>query len=393
MADIKATPQNPLYGALSSGLQALHEGVSTPFGYNNPPARMLSEMMGIPSLQQTVERLSYGEPLTTGKGMTTKPRPEAVEAALALAGIAPSASKVAPKILDEVLTSNARRAAWDPTGQRGVIGVRFKTGTPTEVPGFGSAKEIPDTYSYLKPSVLQDMMGFGGNKNITLKDLLDHPSLYRDYPELAKTPVQALGMFDTLKGAYHDGKIRLRQMPNATPSQLKEVHSTLLHEIQHGIQDIDKMPVGGMSNEFFPTGFTKGKTKIDKLSDANRDELLSKLKEKGMENRYGDIIFNNKSSKQLLLDNPDLKDVAEQYQRLQQSRNKLNDVENAAYNSYKNLAGEAQARAIQKRFLTPGEYRKPVLESYDVPQENLIFKEHPEKTNQLMDWANKYFQK
>ena len=49
---------------------------------------MLMNLLSIPAVQQTAERIAYGEPLTTGRGMTTRPRPEAVEAALTMAPVA-----------------------------------------------------------------------------------------------------------------------------------------------------------------------------------------------------------------------------------------------------------------------------------------------------------------
>jgi hypothetical protein len=86
---IGATPQqNPLMGLLAERLKQAQEFAIRPFGYQNPPAEMLLNLLGIPAVQQTAERLAYGEPLTTGRGMTTRPRPEAVEAALTVAPMA-----------------------------------------------------------------------------------------------------------------------------------------------------------------------------------------------------------------------------------------------------------------------------------------------------------------
>jgi hypothetical protein len=86
---IGATPQqNPIMGLLAERLKQAQQFAAKPFGYQNPPAEMLMNLLGIPAVQQTAERLAYGEPLTTGRGMTTRPRPEAVEAALTVAPVA-----------------------------------------------------------------------------------------------------------------------------------------------------------------------------------------------------------------------------------------------------------------------------------------------------------------
>ena len=55
----------------------------------------LFNLMGVGDVQKTAERISYGEPLTTGSGMTTKPREETIFAGMAVAPFAPIAGRVA----------------------------------------------------------------------------------------------------------------------------------------------------------------------------------------------------------------------------------------------------------------------------------------------------------
>ncbi len=83
MADyIRPTPRNPILGLLAD---ALTGGVQ----YMRDPRRA-QQMQGLGGLlaetgiPATMERLSYGEPLTKGKGMTTRLRPEAEAALLTL---------------------------------------------------------------------------------------------------------------------------------------------------------------------------------------------------------------------------------------------------------------------------------------------------------------------
>lgn len=86
---IGATPQvNPLMGLLAERLKQAQQFATKPFGYSNPPAEAILNLLGIPAVQQTAERLAYGEPLTTGRGMTTQIRPEVAEAALTVAPVA-----------------------------------------------------------------------------------------------------------------------------------------------------------------------------------------------------------------------------------------------------------------------------------------------------------------
>lgn len=84
MADyIRPTPRNPILGLLADALTGGVEWMRDP--------RRAQQMQGLGGLlaetgiPATMERLSYGEPLTMGRGMTTRLRPEA-EAALMTLG-------------------------------------------------------------------------------------------------------------------------------------------------------------------------------------------------------------------------------------------------------------------------------------------------------------------
>lgn len=84
MADyIRPTPRNPILGLLADALTGGVEWMRDP--------RRAQQMQGLGGLlaetgiPATMERMSYGEPLTTGRGMTTRLRPEA-EAALMTLG-------------------------------------------------------------------------------------------------------------------------------------------------------------------------------------------------------------------------------------------------------------------------------------------------------------------
>lgn len=100
--DIKATPVKSK-GALelAKAVQKMHEFASKPFGYQNPPIELLSEFIGLPAISQTLERIGYGEPLTTGAGGlggTSKPRPEVLEAGMAVAPLSKPALKGAKSV-------------------------------------------------------------------------------------------------------------------------------------------------------------------------------------------------------------------------------------------------------------------------------------------------------
>lgn len=98
MDGIRATPmQYPLLGLLADRLKRAQQFAVAPGGYANPPAEVLLNLLGVPAIQQTMERMAYGEPLTTGRGMTARVRPEVAEAAMTLLPAAAGTSRVAER--------------------------------------------------------------------------------------------------------------------------------------------------------------------------------------------------------------------------------------------------------------------------------------------------------
>lgn len=102
MADeMKPTPRGFISGLFSDVLGRTLNMPSLPrtgipsldllYANRNP----LFNLMGVGDVQKTAERISYGEPLTTGSGMTTKPREETLFAGMAVAPLAPVAGRLA----------------------------------------------------------------------------------------------------------------------------------------------------------------------------------------------------------------------------------------------------------------------------------------------------------
>ena len=263
----------------------------------------------------------------------------------------------------------------------GMIGTRFKGAgaVPTDVPGFGAAKEIQDIGSSINPEKIKEATDWFRKQDVMLGDILSHPALYRDYPELAKYPVKSMGLMQSrdLSGAYADGKLYLQgNLKNLNDEKLKSVHSTLLHEIQHAIQQLDNMPGGGMPSEFLSPSFFKNKTKIEKISSKATDTLNEQLEKLNIPIARGfDLVIQNKTGKELLNQYPELAPFVAYKQKASKVYFDVTAKENEAFKKYKALAGEAQSRAVQKRFENPQEYSKPVTQSYDVPVENLFYRD------------------
>jgi hypothetical protein len=100
---IGPVPRNEYLGALADFLAQSYSPERT------QQMQGAAQFLSVPAISQTLDRLSYGEPLTTGAGGlggTTRIRPEALEAAIA---VAPTAKPVTMATLEAA--RQARRAA------------------------------------------------------------------------------------------------------------------------------------------------------------------------------------------------------------------------------------------------------------------------------------------
>lgn len=105
-------------------------------------------------------------------------------------------------------------------------------------------KEISDAGSSINPSAL--VPGFEGK----LSDVLNHPEGYAAYPHLADTPFTTkmprgsednLGAQDPATGMIY---------ANVLHPQFTDPHGTLLHEMQHGVQDAEGFAQGAAPEDF-----------------------------------------------------------------------------------------------------------------------------------------------
>ena len=107
---LSATPRNPYLGALAD---LVAQGYAP---QRTQQMQGVARFLSAPAISQTLDRLSYGEPLTTGAGMTTRIRPEAIEAGMAVAPLAQPAT---------MATLQAARAARQAAMSAGKAGERY----------------------------------------------------------------------------------------------------------------------------------------------------------------------------------------------------------------------------------------------------------------------------
>jgi hypothetical protein len=445
--EMRATPQNPALGMLSGGLSSIDQFLSKPFGYNNPVGSIVSGLFGIPALQQVTERMSYGEPLTTGSGMTTRPRPETMEAAMSVAPFAPMVGRVAgqagravgrmaledinagligektysplgqlvPKPKQIFIGENAK--TWNRDAAKSAIemeksGARpediwYQTGTfrspdgklrqeisdvsavaRYDLPSDKMAKELDLTAQLTYGKPYQDLDRATKNKlqkevndfQSSLNQNLSHQDLYYAYPDLAK--IESTAEFSNIpRGRYEQTRVSSigagnvpvnerivgQRITSQAPTE-EELKSVLLHEAQHIIQNRENFAKGGSadffkSNDVFSTGELEDAAIIDKLM---RGSSLNQLEAKQRFER----LF-NRSPEAGAFAALERVGTGKTLDTAAVSSRGANDP----YKAYRNLAGEAEARAVQGRMNMTPEQRLETypIQSYDVPINQLIY--------------------
>lgn len=193
------------------------------------------------------------------------------------------------------------------------------------------------------------------------KFVLEHPELYKAYPELADINVTQGGRSgdEGTRAAMMGGKGGM-EMEVTRRGLRDDPRSSMLHEMQHAVQTLEDMAPGGNTTMAF--------------KDPRAFEILNELRAKASQpisfeeyaERYSHLANKEKGYEDYLKSIPE---VVKKMDRELQGQ--------AAMEYYKRLAGEAEARATQFREPMGMTERKQEFpySSYDVPAEDLIVKD------------------
>jgi hypothetical protein len=197
-------------------------------------------------------------------------------------------------------------------------------------------QEIPDTGAKITDNVYE---GIVKNKRFEGKmgDALSHPELYKAYPDTADI---GTGMYawKTPEGTYEQASRTITAGGPGTTSQ----KSAALHEIMHDIQQKEGYAKGGNAASAESLGLNK-EQQFDWAKRAYEDSIG---KNGGMSD---DKLLSE------LLGTPFKEKQFKNWESLTE-REKLNWLDQGRQMAYRRMAGEAEARLVQKRMnLTPEE--------------------------------------
>lgn len=177
--------------------------------------------------------------------------------------------------------------------------------------------EIPDDEAKLNPEAIRDAKT---GKPVTLGDALKHDKLFEAYPELAKIKLKVKPLAKGHKGSFLGDTLTINSDPQAYVGKgaIGGIKATILHELQHAIQDKE--------------GFARGSsvTEAGKKFEDRRNQASAELRELSKQYRYGEP----------------------GYEKVQQKLDEIDELTRKAHKEYRRHAGEVEARNVQQRLVS-----------------------------------------
>lgn len=225
--------------------------------------------------------------------------------------------------------------------------------------------------------------------NARLADIIQHDVLFENYPQLEDVRIKLVDL-DRATGAYAvDGsEIMIDEDLFRNEYQEAKRDGTLIHEIQHAIQDIEGFAMGS-NFDMINAAISATEDEVraaDKYYESAADDLLDALDEAGYFNKYGeDIDITSEVELSRIRDeyrdtDPDIEELVDELEDsqkdLQESQNKLRELRNMSpAEFYKYAAGEVEARDTANRLnYGEGERRatRPDIDSPSIQVEDYV---------------------
>ena len=251
----------------------------------------------------------------------------------------------------------SRDEIWKATGEQ------FGQPWMNDAKGGGWKFEIDDSGLDINPKLRRDggqMYGWTGRD-------LPHEELYDAYPNIGEIDSKLTidGFSDKPTGSYRgrvsrkdEGLFDIMPELHSRGAEHTDVRSVGGHELQHAVQDVE--------------GFARGGSQGDAVSAllADRNAELLQIS-KAMDARQKEIGLGDMYRPKT--DDPTLLELRQRYDFLQETNPATDE---ATYDWYKRLAGEAEARNVQTRMDYPMQQRinEAPWTTLDVPEDELIYR-------------------
>lgn len=204
--------------------------------------------------------------------------------------------------------------------------------------------EVPDNEARYLPATKQ--WGKGSEQwAANLDEIIDHPVLFEAYPEARKIRVSRLATSDTASGSFSSASNRISL--NALKDNL-ENFSTLLHEVQHWIQDKE--------------GFARG----GNVSTADLSQVEAEIVSKAISDAQktkSEPLYQDESLEWILKNDPSLTSSQKQWavNVVKAGPSAIKDLQaNTPVGRYRRTAGEIESRDVQARQSFTPEQRKAI---------------------------------
>lgn len=286
-------------------------------------------------------------------------------------------------------------------GRTYILGVDFDT---------GERFEIPDTNAELRENRLVDLT----QQNMRLGQVLDHPDLFRNYPQLADYTVKTETLPPGVYG-YHNPNTRTivlsKDIANAAAiaPDLESFHgdgtnyefarNIILHETQHAVQRIEGFVEGASAANFIPPDIRRERDNAVKAYDRFVESFAEKVDEAidslppaakatweqevqvsswtNLSPEAKTIMFLNEGYAE---DSPSrlVQAVGRQWGAVQRRRDaaveNYNNANTKAYETYLRDHGETEARNTERRsrMLPQALIDNPPVSTYDQPVERTL---------------------
>jgi len=250
-----------------------------------------------------------------------------------------------------------------------------------------------DFYSEQLSKFLRNHIDFTGGKQtwkepVELNDVMDAPELFKAYPQLEKVKFIVKNLEAGTQGQYDADTDTITLSPMAGKS-------TLLHEVQHAIQEIEGFAKGGSERQFDEISTEPLREKVSDLNKKMSEVLTEYVPLEDWLAIDQSLLEKNLNPEEYVqaridaiskYDNGEYRKLAEEQQEI---ISRIEEIEeNAlegqveidgrtyedAFEAYKSLAGEVEARNVQTRMnFTPEQRLKTLLkETEDVAPEDKI---------------------